>query len=223
MTTELFDDLLAAQMAMPPLHKTAENPFYHNKYVPLEAVLDAVLPILNAHNFVLLQQPSTVDGKPALTTTLFHRSGERLTETMLLCMKDATPQEQGSGLTYARRYALLATLGLTADVDDDAEATRREVPQQVVNARRAERTVNTTPMPVCPDHGPTKLVPAGTSKAGKPYGAFYSCLEKSCEAGANGRGWTMFEDKWVMELQLARGKGEPAFAGVDPDAELPFE
>jgi hypothetical protein len=73
-------------------------------------------------------------------------------------------------------------------------------------------------MPVCPEHGPTKLVPAGTSKAGKPYGAFYSCLDGACKAGNNGRGWTMFEDKWVMQLQMAQGQTD-----YDPNAPLPFE
>jgi hypothetical protein len=37
--------------------------------------------------------------------------------------KDAGPQAQGSGITYARRYALAAIVGL-AQIDDDAEAAQ---------------------------------------------------------------------------------------------------
>lgn len=226
----MFADLLAAQKAMPHLQKSAINPFYHNKYVPLESVLDAVLPILNEHNFVLLQQPSTVEGQPALTTTLLHASGEKLSETMLLCMKDASPQEQGSGLTYARRYALLATLGLTADADDDAEATRKVPPMARAavsrgDARPAPPTSNGNgvPAPDCPQgHGAMKYWPEGVSKAGKPVSANYKCQQKGCD---NGSGWpeSIWEDKWETQVQLARGQGEPAFAGVDPDEGLPFE
>ncbi|MDP9192323.1 MAG: ERF family protein [Acidobacteriota bacterium] len=219
--SEMFADLLAAQKEMPKLQKTALNPFYHNKYVPLESVLEAALPILNAHNFVLIQTPSSIGGQPALTTRLLHVSGDEISAQMLLCTKDDGPQAQGSGITYARRYALLATLGLTADVDDDAEATRNHGITRGITSQpmtRPQRPASTSQaMPVCPDHGPTKLVPAGTSKAGKPYGAFYSCLDGGCKSGNNGRGWTMFEDKWLMELQLARGEA----GNYDPN-EVPF-
>jgi hypothetical protein len=49
---------------------------------------------------------------------------------MPVLTKDASPQGQGSGITYARRYALAAIVGL-AQVDDDAEAAqgRKAVPQ----------------------------------------------------------------------------------------------
>ena len=210
----MLADLLAAQKAMPHLQKSAINPFYHNKYVPLESVLDAVLPILNEHNFVLLQRPSTVDGQPALTTTLLHASGGELSGTMLLCMKDASPQEQGSGLTYARRYALLATLGLTADADDDAEATRKPPKSQDV-ARPAARPVSeqNMPLPTCPQgHGAMKYWPerpATNDKKG--ISAVYKCATKGCD---NGNGWpeSIWADKWVAQVQLARGDAQPVTA-----------
>jgi hypothetical protein len=42
---------------------------------------------------------------------------------MPVLTKDASPQGQGSGITYARRYALAAIVGL-AQIDDDAEAAQ---------------------------------------------------------------------------------------------------
>ena len=215
----MFADLLAAQKEMPALQKSAINPHFKNRYVPLEELLQTVVPILNKHNFVLLQMPDIGgSGQPCLSYELRHASGERLGSTMpLLCAKDA-PQAQGSAITYARRYSLMALLGLSADVDDDAEKTRRN--------GKAERPAfvrpSTDPMPPCPTHRLTliKLVKGGISKSsGKPYGAFYACDVKDCDAGRNGKSWTMFEEDWQVQLQLARGAdGEPL-----PDEELPYE
>src|SRR3990167_3674296 len=64
----MFADLLAAQKEMPALQKSAINPHFKNRYVPLEELLQTVVPILNKHNFVLLQMPcqSGGDMTPAL-------------------------------------------------------------------------------------------------------------------------------------------------------------
>lgn len=117
--SEMFADLLAAQKEMPALQKSAINPHFKNKFVPLDELLSTVIPILNAHNFVLMQAPAIWNDAPALTYRLIHSSGEVVGDTMLLmCGKD-DPQGQGSAITYARRYSLMSMLGLTADADDD--------------------------------------------------------------------------------------------------------
>lgn len=119
----IYTDLLAAQREMPKLQKTEENPFFKSKYVPLDQVLDKVLPVLNKHNLTLLQTPGfTDDGKSTLITQLIHTSGETIQSTMLLHSKSADPQAQGSAITYARRYALTAMLGLAVGEDDDGNA-----------------------------------------------------------------------------------------------------
>ena len=52
----LWPALLRAQQAIKPIAKSADNPFFHSKYAPLETVLAAVLPALNAEGLVV-QQP----------------------------------------------------------------------------------------------------------------------------------------------------------------------
>jgi hypothetical protein len=71
----------------------------------------------------------TTDGL-MLVTTLLHSSGEWISGEMPVLTKDASPQAQGSGLTYARRYALAAIVGVY-QTDDDAEAAqgRKAEPQ----------------------------------------------------------------------------------------------
>jgi hypothetical protein len=58
-----------------------------------------------------------------LATTLAHSSGEWIRSELPIRAKDASPQAQGSAITYARRYALAAIVGL-AQIDDDAEAAQ---------------------------------------------------------------------------------------------------
>lgn len=116
--------LLEVQKNAPELHKDATNPHYKNKYVTLDTVLSAVRPLLNDNGIVVAQLPSYDDeGRPILSTQLKHvESGEIVQADMLLFAPRLDPQGQGSAITYARRYALLAMLGLTADEDDDGNA-----------------------------------------------------------------------------------------------------
>lgn len=104
------------------------NPHYKNKYVSLEKLMEIVMPILHANDVVLLQLPTTYDDRPALKTKLLHvPSGDAIEDTMFLMLDKDNPQGQGSAITYARRYALMSTLGLVADEDDDGEkATRKK-------------------------------------------------------------------------------------------------
>lgn len=114
-----FADLLALQKELPKLQKTGINPHFKNKYVPLEELMQQVLPLINKHNFVLTQCPAHEDGEPTLIYGIVHTSGAKLEGTMLLLSKGADPQSQGSAITYARRYSLMSLLGLVADADDD--------------------------------------------------------------------------------------------------------
>ena len=225
----MFADLLAAQKEMPALQKSGINPHFKNRYVPLEELLQTVLPILNAHGFILTQTPCISDGQPALKTELLHPSGGIVTGTMLLlCAKD-DPQGQGSAITYARRYSLMSLMGLTADVDDDAEKTRTNGATPVSRpAGGQQRATPPTydgeriPSPSCPQHDLIcNLVPAGTSKAsGKPYSSFFSCPQKGC--GQNGKSWTIFADKWATDWMMEHNR-EPAMKSEEFDAALPFE
>lgn len=223
----MHTDLLAAQREMPVLQKSAINPHFGNRFVPLDELIPAVLPILNKHNLVLLQQPTVQDGKPALRTVLMHSSGEVLESTMLLQATKDDPQQQGSAITYARRYSLLSWLGLVADVDDDAETHRtngqQPAPRAVTPASRPTRPApaGDIPHPNCPEHNVRcKLIPAGTSAAGKAYSSFFSCPQKGC--GQNGKSWTVFADKWSTDWMMEHNN-EPAQTDEEAFAALPFE
>lgn len=58
-----------------------------------------------------------------MTTTLIHaESGEFMRGTFKMTPAKNDPQGQGSVITYQRRYALGAILGLNIDEDDDGNA-----------------------------------------------------------------------------------------------------
>lgn len=121
---ELAAALLAFQNDAPALQRDALNPHFHSQYLSLEALMEQVLPALNRHGLVLMHFPTTLAGAPALRSLLLHaESGEFCEDTMLLSVAKANdPQAQGSAITYARRYAAMAILGLVADADDDGNA-----------------------------------------------------------------------------------------------------
>lgn len=94
---------------------------YTFDYAPHELIVAAVRKPLEECGLAVSQMLSVApDGRPALRTTLLHSSGERLDDLFPLPLKDGmSAQEIGSAITYIRRYALSAILGLATEDDDD--------------------------------------------------------------------------------------------------------
>jgi hypothetical protein len=110
--------------------KDSSNPFFKSKYADLASCWDACRKQLAANGLSVIQTTRMAEQGLMLVTTLAHSSGEWIAGEMPVLTKDASPQGQGSGITYARRYALAAIVGL-AQIDDDAEAAqgRKAAPQ----------------------------------------------------------------------------------------------
>lgn len=108
--------LMTFHVKMETIKKTADNPFFKSKYAPLTEILPAIQLPLSEAGLVFSQFP---DGD-SLTTILMHpESGEFIEASYNLHPKAFDPQNIGSALTYARRYALCAILALNVDEDDD--------------------------------------------------------------------------------------------------------
>jgi hypothetical protein len=117
----LASALVAAQGEFEAVAKTSDNPFFKSKYASLPDVVKAATPILTKHGLAVTQHVvmGAQDDHDGLMTMLLHESGQFLESTMRLYLLKLDPQGQGSAITYARRYAYMAVLGLVADVDDD--------------------------------------------------------------------------------------------------------
>lgn len=120
--------LSKAQAAIENVSKDKQA--YGYKYADLASCLAAVKKPL-ADNGLSVSQLVTQDkdGKQILVTLLIHESGQWLKSIFAIenvVMKQCNSLQQlGAGLTYARRYALSAIVGLTQE-DDDAQSVRKE-------------------------------------------------------------------------------------------------
>ena len=128
--TDLFTALIKAQSEMGSAVKDAKNPHFRSGYASLAAVIDAVIPVLNANGVGVLQLPSIEGSEVRLTTILMHSSGQRLSSTVGAPMgKKQDAQAVGSAITYLRRYSLQSIMGLPVE-DDDGNAASRRQPQR---------------------------------------------------------------------------------------------
>lgn len=99
---------------------TATNPFFKSKYAPLEEVLNTTRPILSKYGLSVIQSPSSEGEYVSITTILMHESGEWMEFQPLKLKTDKnTAQGAGSAISYGRRYALSAILGISSEDDDD--------------------------------------------------------------------------------------------------------
>lgn len=142
-TTELFAALVAAQAEFGAVEKGTENTFFHSKYADLAAVKASAQPVLTKHGLGVVQEPGfKVLGDKVydtLATTVIHTSGESRTSTMVLKPVKSDPQAQGSAITYAKRYAFMAVLGLVADADDDGNAASGNTKSKPATRRAAAK------------------------------------------------------------------------------------
>jgi hypothetical protein len=116
---ELAAAIIEVQAEMPKIPKTSDNPFFKSKYADLADVKTLADPIITKHGLAVTQWSSNNDKGDTLVTMLLHRSGQFIKSEMQLHLTKTDAQGQGSALTYARRYAYMASLGLVVDADDD--------------------------------------------------------------------------------------------------------
>lgn len=114
--------LILFQMKAEKINKDSNNPFYKSKYASLSHIQETIQIPLAEAGITYLQFP---EGEKELTTIIIHaESGEFMQATYEMKPSKDDPQSRGSAITYQKRYALVAALGLNIDEDDDAnEAT----------------------------------------------------------------------------------------------------
>jgi hypothetical protein len=102
--------------------RTKTGAEYEFSYATLSAVLDAIRQPLADNGLCFTQTLGERSDKYTLRTTLLHASGETLVSETPLLVQEQGNQAFGSALTYMKRYALCALLGVSADEDDDGNA-----------------------------------------------------------------------------------------------------
>ena len=128
---EIATALAKAQGKIKAALKDSSNPFYKSKYADLSAIWGACREALSENGLSVTQLAFATEGNSVgIETVLLHSSGQWLGEKMILPVAKFDAQGIGSAITYARRYALAAIVGVVADDDDDGEkAVGREEPK----------------------------------------------------------------------------------------------
>jgi hypothetical protein len=126
---ELAAALAIAQGQITGALKDSANPFFKSKYADLASVWDACRKHTSENGLAVIQTTMANESGAYVVTTLAHKSGQWIRGFLPIKAKDDGPQAQGSGITYARRYALAAIVGV-AQVDDDANAASKSFGDQ---------------------------------------------------------------------------------------------
>lgn len=116
--------LLEAKKEIGKVAKNAKNPHFRNTYADINALIEAVEPILLSHGLLLLQP---IIENHVVTRIIDVENGEAI-ESILPLPLNLTPQQLGSAVTYFRRYTLQSLLSLQV-ADDDGNGTN-PTPQQ---------------------------------------------------------------------------------------------
>ena len=144
----LAEALIAFQASVPSIETNRKG--QHGAFADLPHILSIIRPALAKAGLAVIQVPSDTADGPGLRTTLMHSSGEKETAVTPLCINKEPMKtrdgrtialnptmEWGKAVTYQRRYALQAILGICIgmeDIDPDLPAEKidwndhREIP-----------------------------------------------------------------------------------------------
>jgi hypothetical protein len=148
-TIELITALCKAQAEFKSALKDATNPHFKKSYADLSAIWEACKDGLHKNGLVVSQQTMGNEQGWHLVTKVYHTSGGYMESLTPIISQGNDPQKFGSGMTYARRYALAAILGIVTD-DDDAEGAmvrnstnvQQSAPKQPVKVVDAQVVAN---------------------------------------------------------------------------------
>jgi hypothetical protein len=120
---KLTEALIKAQGKFEKAVKDHKNDHFGSRYADLASVLNACRDALNEEGLAVVQTVERLpEGGCFLRSTLLHTSGEQISSEYPVCPVKPDPQALGSAVTYARRYSLMALVGIAPEDDDDGNA-----------------------------------------------------------------------------------------------------
>ena len=132
---ELFSALSKAQAKIESVKKESDGFNYggkkKHKYADLPSVWDVIRKPLTDNGISIHQAVKGANGDLRLVTSIHHKNGGTMTDggvPLILIKNDM--QGLGSAITYARRYGLMAAVGIAAeDEDDDGARAGEDLPE----------------------------------------------------------------------------------------------
>lgn len=220
---ELLAALADAQAELPTMPKSSQA--YGYKYTDLDTIVQTIRPILHKHGLAYIQSVGGSDECFALTTRLFHKSGQYIEDTATIPAitgaKNNAAQLLGMGITYMRRYALCAMLGITSDEDVDANVPQGNAPKPQGNAQTPA-----APKKAQAKKGGEKTAYSFTETEAAEMremfdsGFFPPEEQERIRESLRKRESTASEVLWATRKKyMARAKGKAAETAASPDAE----
>ncbi len=148
---KLAEALAKAQAEMLPAVKDKKNPFFKSNYADLSSVWDSIRKPLTNNGLSIVQLTKLAESGTVLSTVLAHSSGEWVRSDYPITAVKNDPQGLGSAVTYARRYALAAMVGVCTEDDDGEAASRPQNPidekyQKINSAADARKAAESAPV-----------------------------------------------------------------------------
>lgn len=139
---EITKALIAFRDACPVVPFDKENPHFHSRFASLTMILKVIKSHLSDNGLSVIQFPHSeiADGRVCVgcRTIITHESGESIESEFVFPAAKQDPQAGMSALTYARRGALGAALGLVIEEgEEDAASAGYEDLSNVGNRQKS--------------------------------------------------------------------------------------
>jgi len=115
----IYKKLFQIQLERNTFKKTANNPFYHSKYLPFEELSNQLNPTLEKYKLLILHR--TVDSE--VVTRVVDIESMEFIESNFPIQAGIDPQKVGSAITYGKRYNVGQIFNIITDVDDDGNSS----------------------------------------------------------------------------------------------------
>lgn len=143
---ELLTALSLAQAELKVAPKDSNNPFFKSQYANLKSVIESSRAALCKHGLsvvqIVTQHTATtpnglINEGQYLVTVLGHKSGQWIQSCMKITPLKNDPQSLGSYITYLRRYAYAAIVGVYDGFEDDDGNKASHTPEQKTNHNKS--------------------------------------------------------------------------------------
>lgn len=177
----IAEALAAAQAELTDPAKDSINPHFKSKYADLATILKTVRPVLSRHGIAVTQTTGITDSGAVILITALMWRNESIVGRYPVAPVKADPKGYGSAMTYARRYALQAIVGVAADDDDDGNAASAPKP----SAPRIDETSELIGrIRACNDIDELRAMRAAVSAAGATASAAWKARGEFLKAAA---------------------------------------
>lgn len=154
---KLYPAILAVQQGAPFIDKSSDNPFFKSKYADLPDVWRAIKALMGENNLLVSHTIEANDNDYIVTRIIHAETGEFIESKSRIMLAKSTAQEYGSYITYMRRYAISAMLGLVTDEDDDGNKASNKPSGNITTEQAADLDNRINKLPDSKEYKPRFL------------------------------------------------------------------